>query len=43
MWVSSIIILLGAELNSEIERQTAQNAAEKGTFATNLSPKPPRT
>ena len=25
MWISSIVILLGAELNSEVEHQTAQD------------------
>jgi membrane protein len=40
MWVSAIVILLGAELNSEIEHQTEQT---QGTFATSLSRKPART
>jgi membrane protein len=26
MWMSSIVILVGAELNSEIEHQTAQDS-----------------
>ena len=30
MWMSAIIVLWGAELNSEIERQMAMNAADRG-------------
>jgi membrane protein len=26
LWISSLVILLGAELNSEIEHQTARDA-----------------
>jgi membrane protein len=37
MWISAIVILLGAELNSEIEHHTEQT---QGTFATSLSRKP---
>jgi membrane protein len=35
MWMSSIVILLGAELNSEIEHQTARDSpqGEKGHVA----------
>lgn len=28
MWLSAIIVLVGAELNSEIERQAARGAAQ---------------
>jgi membrane protein len=30
MWLSSIVILLGAELNAEIEHQTARDSTEGG-------------
>ena len=30
MWVSAIVILFGAELNSEIEHQTAADSTEGG-------------
>jgi membrane protein len=30
MWISSIVILFGAELNSEIERQTVRDSTVKG-------------
>ena len=30
MWVSSIVILFGAELNSEIEHQTARDSTVEG-------------
>ncbi len=33
MWISSIVILLGAQLNSEIEHQTARNSVEQGHVA----------
>ena len=31
MWVSSIVILFGAQLNSEIEHQTAKDLPSNGT------------
>jgi membrane protein len=30
MWLSSIVILFGAELNSEIEHQTARDSTVRG-------------
>ena len=30
MWMSTILVLLGAELNSEIEHQTAVDSTEGG-------------
>jgi membrane protein len=30
MWISSIVILFGAQLNSEIEHQTARNSTVRG-------------
>ena len=30
MWISSIVILFGAQLNSEIEHQTVSNSTVKG-------------
>ena len=30
MWISSIVVLLGAQLNSEIEHQTARNSTVRG-------------
>jgi membrane protein len=30
MWISSIVILLGAQLNSEIEHQTARDSTVDG-------------
>jgi membrane protein len=30
MWISSIVILFGAELNSEIEHQTARDSTVDG-------------
>jgi membrane protein len=33
MWISSIVILLGAQLNSEIEHQTARDSVEQGHVA----------
>ena len=30
MWMSTIVVLLGAELNSEIEHQTAADSTEGG-------------
>ena len=30
MWISSIVILFGAELNSEIEHQTARDSTVEG-------------
>lgn len=30
MWISSIVVLLGAQLNSEIEHQTARDSTVRG-------------
>ena len=30
MWMSTIVVLLGAELNAEIEHQTAEDSTEGG-------------
>jgi membrane protein len=30
MWMSTIVVLLGAELNAEIEHQTAADSTEDG-------------